>query len=100
MKLDARSPEFWKTFWLRYRIRIIFALSFLLSQAINIWQGMPDYAGLNVFGFPLLYVLWEEGTGYAYFDMITLFLDMLIIYLAVRTAFFAYTQITKYKIME
>ncbi len=95
---DARPADVLRKLWSRYRTWIIFLACFMALQAVNVWDSMPDYADSHVFGFPLFYVHWQDGAGYTYFNALVLFIDMLIVYVAVRAVMYAYSQINKFTV--
>ena len=87
-------PEIDKKFWL------VFAVLFIVTQALNIWAMFPNYGGWEVFGFPLVYIQYQQGAGYSYFNLLFLVIDLFIWYLAAKAVLYAHGQITKYKILK
>ena len=104
MRFDASglSAERLKELLLvRYRTWTLTILCFVLSQAVNVWAGMPDFSQWDfIFGFPLAYLMWQDSAGYIYFNVLVMLLDVLIVYVAVRLALYAYGQITKYQMPQ
>ncbi|MBN1896108.1 MAG: hypothetical protein JW789_00085 [Candidatus Aenigmarchaeota archaeon] len=78
-----------------------FLIVFMLLQAVNVFgYTIPDYADWNTFGFPFIYIQWQEGVGYTYFNILALLINALIIYVAIRGTMYIYLMITKFKIVE
>lgn len=84
----------------RLMVWMIFTALFLVSQALNPWAMLPDYAGWQVFGFPLVYYQFQDGDGYFYFNLVFFLLDILIWYLVARGIVFGHRQFTKYRIIK
>ena len=84
----------------RRKLWLVFAVCFVISQAINLWSIFPIYGGWHVLGFPLLFFRFQEGAGYVYFDVIYLLIDVLVWYVVARGIMFGYGQLTKYKILR
>lgn len=81
------------------RFWALVAVVFILLQAVNVWGNLiPDYADWNTFGFPFIYVQWQETAEYVYFNMLALFINISIVYIAVRGSIYGYLSITKFKI--
>ena len=79
----------------------LFAIVFILFQCVNVWgYTIPDYADWTTFGFPFIYIQWQEGVGYTYFNILVLLINALIVYAVIRGVIYMYLLITKYKIVE
>ncbi len=99
MKEKLTVAELKRLVLVKYRFWTIFFICFLPLQLINVWGGLPDFAGWDfLFGFPLFYVQWRASDGYAYFNVIVLLMDMAIIYVAIKIIMYANSQINKFKI--
>jgi hypothetical protein len=83
----------WK-FWL------LFAACFIVPQAINPWSFLPDYLGLRISGFPLIFFHAPEGVGYVYFDFVLFVVDLLVWYAVARAIVYGYEQLIKYQILK
>ncbi|MCD6496302.1 MAG: hypothetical protein J7K54_03460 [Candidatus Aenigmarchaeota archaeon] len=82
------------------RIWLIFAAVFTASQAFSLSELFPDYSIWERFGFPIYYYSYSSGIEYAYLNVISLFADMVIIYVITWIGLFWISQFTKYKIVK
>jgi hypothetical protein len=82
------------------RFWLLFAICFIVPNALNPWALMPDYSGMSVSGFPLLFFQQELGVGYSYFNLIFFLLDAVIWFLVAKALVFGYRQFTKYGVLK
>ena len=80
-----------------YKIWAVFIICLVVSQALNIWNVFPNYEGITVFGFPLVYYSHQDGSELIYFNVIFFLIDLLIWYLVAKGIMFGIRQMTKYK---
>lgn len=83
-----------------WRVWLVFALCFVVSQAINPLATFPEYSGWHVFGFPLIYLQYQDVADYVYFNLIFFLIDLLAWYFAAKVIVYGYGQLTKYKIVK
>jgi uncharacterized membrane protein len=82
-----------------WKLWAVFVICLAVSQIINLWDTFPEYSGLRVFGFPLVYYHHQEGTDLVYFNVIFMLIDLLVWYLVARGIMYGLHQLTKYKIL-
>ncbi|MBN2330616.1 MAG: hypothetical protein JXC85_02275 [Candidatus Aenigmarchaeota archaeon] len=83
-----------------WKLWAVFAACLVVSQMINLWGAFPNYEGRSVFGFPLVYYSYREGTELVYFNVIFFLLDLLVWYLVAKGIMYGARQLTKYKILK
>lgn len=84
----------------RMRIWAVFAVIFGISQAINLWAIFPAYTGWNIFGFPFIYIQFQPGAGYVYFNLVFFLIDLAFWYVVAKAIIFGHSQLTKFKVMK
>jgi len=83
-----------------WKLWAVFLICLAVSQMVNIWNTFPNYAGISVFGFPLVYYQHQDGTELIYFNVVFFLVDLLVWYLVARGIMYGLRQMTKYKILK
>ena len=78
----------------------VFLLILAVSQGLNVWNLLAGDNDTFIFGFPLVYYQQPAETEYAYLNVIFLVVDLLVLYAIARIIIFAYTQMTKYRVVK
>ena len=98
-KLEISRAKLKEFLFVKHRFWVILLTIFCVSQVINVWAGLPDFAQWDfVFGFPFAYLMWKDADGFIYLNILVLLLDLLIVYLAFRAYLYARYQIGKFEL--
>ena len=89
-KIFKSGQKFW----------LVFAACFVVSQAINLWAVFPGYTNWHIFGFPLIYINYQYGTEYVYFNIIFFAIDLLVWYLVAKAIVYGQGQMSKFRILK